>query len=490
MGPQATLHRRRSAENVALLLVAGGFVLLAYRKFASELRFEDALIVLRYARNIVNGEGMVFNPGERVLGVSTPLFTLLSTLFVTGDVARAPDLQNLFGIVSLAVEAVLAGFLTRRFGYPSLALPVQLLVLSNFGHNYLYFGMEVHLYAALVFATYLLLLKDREWALGVVLGLAFLVRYDAALLALLVGVTQWVRNRRPPLGMTVIFAVVVLPWIVFAWGYFGTILPEPLRAKSAQIGFIDYLLRVGSASFETLGRFITTYIPAGRHVLGAAVCAALIAFGALRLVRRDARASTILAYPAVQVLVYAAIGSDPNFTWHTYIVTPVMWLLLVVGTSEALAAVAHRAAMGTVARAVPVVLLIVSLPVASRLYTGMQRRYTLDQSAAELWRIAEWIDRRYPDTTSLMNPSIGILGWVTNLRIVDQAGLVSPGLRYHGYRDNRERSSLRSAADRYRPDLVLLLEPEDEVLLNLGYERVTSFDASSRYRLYARSRPR
>ena len=45
------------------------------------------------------------------------------------------------------------------------------------------------------------------------------------------------------------------------------------------------------------------------------------------------------------------------------------------------------------------------------------------------------------------------------------------------------------AVGRYHPDLVLLREPKDQDLLDLGYERVASFDVSPRYRLYERSSP-
>src|SRR5437762_13129041 len=39
--------------------------------------FDDAYTTLRYAANLANGSGFVYNPGERVWGTTTPLFTLL-----------------------------------------------------------------------------------------------------------------------------------------------------------------------------------------------------------------------------------------------------------------------------------------------------------------------------------------------------------------------------------------------------------------------------
>src|SRR5262245_35309826 len=44
------------------------------------LAAEDAYITFRYARNLALGNGLVYNPGEKVFGFTSPLWTLWSTL--------------------------------------------------------------------------------------------------------------------------------------------------------------------------------------------------------------------------------------------------------------------------------------------------------------------------------------------------------------------------------------------------------------------------
>src|SRR5438270_1577862 len=53
---------------------------LAYAAY-SHISYDDAHISLRYATNLATGHGLVFNPGERVFGASTPLYVLLLALF-------------------------------------------------------------------------------------------------------------------------------------------------------------------------------------------------------------------------------------------------------------------------------------------------------------------------------------------------------------------------------------------------------------------------
>lgn len=65
---------------------------------------DDAFITFRYAENMAAGHGLVFNPGEPVLGTSTPLMTiLLGMLKLIGiDVplaARGIGLVSVVGVV-------------------------------------------------------------------------------------------------------------------------------------------------------------------------------------------------------------------------------------------------------------------------------------------------------------------------------------------------------------------------------------------------------
>ena len=52
---------------------------------------DDAYITFRYAQNLIAGEGLVYNPGEAVLGTTTPVyaFLLAGMGLLTGGI-RAP----------------------------------------------------------------------------------------------------------------------------------------------------------------------------------------------------------------------------------------------------------------------------------------------------------------------------------------------------------------------------------------------------------------
>ena len=52
------------------------------------ITYEDSLISLRYAQNFASGLGLVYNPGERVFGATTPLYVLLLSAL---SALRLPD---------------------------------------------------------------------------------------------------------------------------------------------------------------------------------------------------------------------------------------------------------------------------------------------------------------------------------------------------------------------------------------------------------------
>src|SRR5271155_2471968 len=81
--PVMVIHKRATSASTdqwilwSLILAAGAIrCMLAIHSAANGL-FDDAYASLRYASNLAQGLGFVFNPGERVLGTTSPLHTLM-----------------------------------------------------------------------------------------------------------------------------------------------------------------------------------------------------------------------------------------------------------------------------------------------------------------------------------------------------------------------------------------------------------------------------
>ena len=471
------------------------------------LQFEDQLIVLRYARNLAEGNGLVYNVGERVMGFTTPLFTVLSSVFVLLGGDQAAAWQNGFGLLCMLGTAALAARLLVRLGAGSAAPLAVALVTFNpaVAYNYLYLGMEIHLFALLFLLALDLHLSDRATAAAVTCALLFLTRPEGALLAAMLIAHRWLRERKPPLRPAGAALAVALPWLLFSLGYYGGVLPKTLGAKEGEsiASAWRYLDLVREVYAEAGASLLAAYSPSlAQSTAGPLLLSGLLVVGATALLRRQVALWPLIAFPLGALFGYAAIGSLPGYTWHYYTLNILCACLLALGAHASLLG-AGRLCLKAVkrvpaaVRAVPkrplvtalltaVLLLALTLPVLRN--TSQQIAYRAEPTDRQqgLESIGRWLAERYDPSTSVLVREIGHVGWASGLRIVDRGGLVTPGLRYDVPR--------RVATERFLPDLLLLRadnygvqDPRESAGFpsNLGYEEVEEFDRGQEWSLHA-----
>lgn len=234
---------------------------------------DDMYIFLRYAENLVEGRGLVYNPGERVEGFSSPVWVLLLALGAPfGGVGVG--WSKLLALGSLA--ALLVGM--HRFARERLALgaPAALLVwafaaLNSYLISWSLWGLETPLFLALLFWTAVLAGRVAEGAgrrdrisLGVVAGLFGLSRPEAPLFLAAVGAAvlleplrlgpireRFARLCLPALGALAPFVA----WLLFRRAYYGLWWPHTYYAKQVS-GFhwshLAPLWSQGAGGFERL----------------------------------------------------------------------------------------------------------------------------------------------------------------------------------------------------------------------------------------------
>ncbi len=132
---------------VATMLVA---IPVAWR----EAVLDDAFIAFRYAHNLASGVGLVFNPGERVEGFTSPLWTLIMAAGISAGADPAILAQILSVLCNITLAAVVYRFGRRQLGFGAgwAWAPVALLVANvNLG-AWAAHGLETNLFALLVMA--------------------------------------------------------------------------------------------------------------------------------------------------------------------------------------------------------------------------------------------------------------------------------------------------------------------------------------------------
>ncbi|HMB53685.1 MAG TPA: hypothetical protein VKU40_10230 [Thermoanaerobaculia bacterium] len=284
--------------------------------------YDDAYITYRYAQNYATGNGLVFNPGERVLGTTAPgwAFALgLASRFLPLDPAAWGTLLSALALawLSLALFRPSPAF-SLLFAALAFTLPWNLQLLGAEGFP---------IVALAVTAALLALPPDpddaRPVAAGVLMAAAMALRLDAALAATAVGVALWVRGRRLPWRYGVGGLLPLAAWLALLWAKFGTVLPNTLAGKRSEGGAsagsgIPHWLGYTRAEWSWLHRELPA--AAALWLLALAAAGAVLLVLALRR-RADLRArhlplvAALAAWVVAHEVIYRAVGV-PFAPWY------------------------------------------------------------------------------------------------------------------------------------------------------------------------------
>lgn len=177
------MRRLKDRLTPLLLLIVAGMVLAGMYEFRGFVQ-DDSFISLRYARNLVDGHGLVFNPGERTEGFTNMSWTLLGAACLRLGLPALLVWQVLGALAGVALTAQtfflgLSAGLSRAGAFAAAALVAS----STTLHAWSASGLEMTAFASLVAAAVQCWLLDRRYAAYGLLGVAQWTRPEAALVA-------------------------------------------------------------------------------------------------------------------------------------------------------------------------------------------------------------------------------------------------------------------------------------------------------------------
>ncbi len=431
------------------LLIAGAAGLaLLLRIVAGPRTIDDAYITFRYARNLAEGLGFVYNPGQQVLGTTTPLYTALMSLAWLLGLRDLPSVALVVNSLADVGTTALLYWLGRRLsGSRIVAVGASLAwAVSPMSVTFAGGGMETSVVILFLMASFAAYVAGRSRLSAGLMALAVLTRPDALIAAGLLFADMGLRPllardssplgarlRRLPWAEAAIFGVILAPWILFAAAYFGSPLPQSVQAKVRAYhldqfsALIRLLQHVSTPFFED--RVFGRYWPA----VGFVLYFALYLAGGLRQFRRLGRSLPHVLYPLVYVVVFSA-ANPLIFRWYMAPLLPSYFMGILVGLHGILSGIAHkldRRRAGEWATCLAIALMLLS---SLNAYT-LSPDHGLGRPAPEMaWYKLELLYRQAAD---LVRPhlqegdvvaagDIGAVGWYTGAPILDTVGLISP----------------------------------------------------------------
>ncbi|NIM99157.1 MAG: hypothetical protein GTO24_14085 [candidate division Zixibacteria bacterium] len=214
---------------VILLLALLMRVLLVY---LSNYTADDSFITFRYAENIASGKGFVYNEGERILGTSTPLYTLLLALLVKLGLPII-WVARVINIGADCLTALLLFLLFRPFKLGVATFAALFYVIFPRVMVWSVSGMETSLYVLFIASSLYSYYKENFHLTSLFLALTFLTRVDGIIVGLAIFIHFLFRYRRFPTRMVLIALALIIPWLVFSTAYFGSPIPNSVPGKKA-----------------------------------------------------------------------------------------------------------------------------------------------------------------------------------------------------------------------------------------------------------------
>ena len=225
-------------------LVAGAFAF--WGGFSRRWMSDDGLIVLRTVRNILAGNGPVFNIGERVEANTSTLWQYLIVAFSWVPGMRLEDVAMWLALIFTVIAAVVGTIAAGRLWGQHMVLPFGIIIYlalppaRDFATSGLEWGLSLA-WLAVWFALLVRWAEDSErtsalYWLAFWAGLSWLVRPELALYGGLTGVLLLALNRRNWRRIGGILAAALpLPaaYEIFRMGYYGLLTPHTAVAKSA-----------------------------------------------------------------------------------------------------------------------------------------------------------------------------------------------------------------------------------------------------------------
>lgn len=380
---------------------------------------DDPYITYRYAAHLAAGKGFVYNPGERILSTTTPLFVILlaGLSFIWNDI---PHLANILGAIGLAAGAIALYALSLTWKSPWAGV-VCLLLYPLFPLLVATLGFETSLYLAFCLAALLAYAKDRHTLAALCSALATLARPDGVLLGgILFTLYLFGSSRKPLTEFSVVYTATTLPWFVFAWVYFGSPIPTTLAAKQGQGAM---------AISERFAPGLLTVLNPYTHHWWFWGLMALALLGLINILIKNRKWLLLLSWEILYFLAYSILGVSRYFWYYAPLVPG---LIATAGMGiETMTGIVFQRLNKKIAKSLIVqglalgmimALLAGELNSTYIFWSRVDRRYQMYKD------VGLWLKDHVSEDANIGALEVGIIGYYSQRKMVDFAGLLEPAL--------------------------------------------------------------
>ncbi|MEW6104576.1 MAG: hypothetical protein AB1630_12315 [bacterium] len=240
------LNQKIKIRNTIFLKYSGYFLLLgvilflyfyvAYINSKTHWMVDDAFISFRYAKNLADGKGLVYNEGERVEGYTNFLWVLILSFFAKAGIDIVPlskYLSFIFALLTIIITFYIPSLLYKKPLNPIFNLISCLFLASNTTFTlWILSGLETHLFLLLTISSIALsLYNSKSLYLPILIFLATLTRPEGILIFGITFLYKLILEKRIDIRFILLFLLLYVPYFVWRYSYYGFLFPNTFYAK-------------------------------------------------------------------------------------------------------------------------------------------------------------------------------------------------------------------------------------------------------------------
>lgn len=426
---------------------------------------DDSYITYRYALNLKDGYGLVFNVGERYYGTTaagyaillaalTWLFQHIGAFLGVTSLATIDVPQVSVFVSSMAIAAI--GFLLAILARPRSNIlkwaacfggAAALFIATPFNEVA---GHETYTFLAAAFgASVLLFVADRPAAAAILFAMAVSFRPDAVLGAAAALMVDWrlsgdnlrnyLQSRRTRI-FAGIFALSMLIWLGWLTYYFGTPVPGTMAAKKVQVALGYWPLY----SISIVGKYVMGALGfAGSAFVGLGLLLLVLTFDAARKGALTINRGAIAALVSISLFgVLSTVGYLLlNVTFWQWYGVPVVFSLLTAAIAGWIAAFDRAEDLarqigqqskwvGLALRSAPLIILVLLSAASLAGLRGWAHSKNNNEHIRAYTEVADFIKAEKPDgaVIQMFEPGSFAYRLGHKYKVVDELGLISPGI--------------------------------------------------------------
>lgn len=483
-------------------LVAGLFVLF------TQHAWEDYYITFRASKNLADGHGLVFTPGERVHSFTSPIGVLLPALtsWLTGGESdqaalwlfRVLSIGALGGAVALVFSATSRLKLHPITPWLGAALVMFEAKIVDFSTN----GMETAFLLLFTAGALHAMLKQgpRQFLqLGVAWAGMMWSRPDSFIYITLLGIGYgafgFFDSSQPKFKDRILLmlkaagvcAVLYLPWFLWAWSYYGSPVPHTVTAKGSVsegrtvVGFLQTFVtlpvKMWTESTTVVGALMPTYYQGASWPTLVYQTAQWFGLGAMVMwlipgVPTVSRISSLVFHGGNAYLTYFPYFPFPWYFPILGLFAAIVWAgvfgrLLKTGISwPRWAQLGLKGVTGSVAGWFLV--LMIGLLFQSAIQMEAKQRLVYD---GNLRRIGEWLKEEAAPGERVFLEPLGYIGYFSQMATDDYPGLSCPRM----VAAREEANNWSGLLMVLTPEWVVLRPPEAEQVRSERPDILTGF---------------